>query len=305
MTGFTAQDVPDQSGKCFLITGANSGLGFETSKVLAARGARVLMACRSEDKAQEAIRLIRSETPNADVAFLPLDLADLNSVRACAEEVANEPRLDVLINNAGIMFPPLQRTAQGHELQFGVNHLGPFALTGLVLPKLAENAGARIVITSSLAHMGGHLEWDDLDSHKSYGRGKRYSDSKFANILHLLELDRRLRAAGSPVTAVGCHPGFAGTSLGQNSGPYKFIFPISALLFNSAAQGAWPTLQAAAAPSVEPGGYYGPQGLGGLRGPSGLAKRSKAAHDGGQARRLWDVSVEMTGVDYGLPPVQE
>lgn len=303
MSGFTAKDVPDQVGKCFLVTGANSGLGLEASKVLAGRGARVLLACRSEGKAREAIERIRREVPGANLAFVPLDLADLNSVRACAEQVRSEPRLDVLINNAGIMFPPLERTAQGHELQFGVNHLGPFALTGLLLPKLAEAPAGRIVITASLAHMGGNLEWDDLDAHKSYGRGKRYSDSKLANMLHLFELDRRLRASGSPVTVTGCHPGFAGTSLGQNSGPYRVIFPISGWLFNSAAQGAWPTLQAAAAPTVEPGGYYGPQGLGGLRGPSGPSKRSKASQDAGQARRLWDVSVEMTGVDYGLPPV--
>lgn len=302
MSGFTAADVPDQAGKCFLVTGANTGLGFEAAKVLAARGARVLLACRNEDKARHAIERIRMEVPAANLAFLPLDMADLGSVHACARLASEEPRLDVLVNNAGVMFPPLERTAQGHELQFGVNHLAPFALTGLLLPKLAETPGSRVVITSSLAHKGGRIDWDDLDAHKSYKRAQRYSDSKLMNLLHLFELDRRLRAAGSPVTAVACHPGFASTDLNRHIGAFRFLFPLAGLIFNSAAEGAWPTLQAAAAPEVEPGGFYGPQRMGGASGPSGLAKRTDAARDAQTARRLWDVSEEITGVRYGLAP---
>lgn len=302
MSGFTAEDVPSQAGKCFLVTGANTGLGFEASKVLAARGARVLLACRSEDKARQAIERIRMEVPGANLAFVPLDMTDLGSVHACARLVAEEPRLDVLVNNAGVMFPPLERTAQGHELQFGVNHLAPFALTGLLLPKLAETPGSRVVITSSLAHKGAPIDWDDLDAHKSYKRAVRYASSKLMNLLHLFELDRRLRAAGSPVTAVACHPGFAKTSLDRHLGAFRFLFPLAGMIFNSAAQGAWPTLQAATAPDIEPGGFYGPQRMGGASGPSGPAKRSDASRDPQAARRLWDVSEEITGVRYGLAP---
>lgn len=302
MSGFTANDVPDQSGRCFMVTGANTGLGFEVSKVLAARGARVLLACRNKEKADAAMGRIRQAVPTADLAFIPLDQADLTSVRHAAELAMAEPRLDVLLNNAGVMFPPLERTAQGFELQFGVNHLAPFALTALLLPKLAENAGSRVVITSSLAHRNGDIDWDDLDAHRSYSRTQRYSDSKLANLLHLFELDRRLRAAGSPVTAAACHPGFAKTDLDRHTGPFRILFPLAGWIFNRAAQGAWPSLQAATGPDIVSGGYYGPQQIGEARGPSGLAKRTEASQDPQRARRLWDVSVEMTGIDPGLPP---
>lgn len=294
--------MPSQAGKCFVVTGANTGLGFEAARVLARRGARVLLGCRSEGKARKAIERIRLEVPGANLAFVPLDQADLGSVHACARIVSQEPRLDALVNNAGVMFPPLTRTAQGHELQFGVNHLAPFALTGLLLPKLAETPGARVVITSSLAHKGGRIDWDDLDAQRSYSRTQRYSDSKLMNLLHLFELDRRLRAAASPVTAVACHPGFAQTDLSRHSGPFKVLFPLAGLIFNSAAQGAWATLQATTGP-VEPGQFYGPQRMGGASGPSGVAKRTAAAQDPVAARRLWDLSAEASGVDYGLPAV--
>jgi NAD(P)-dependent dehydrogenase (short-subunit alcohol dehydrogenase family) len=302
MTGFTAADVPDQDGRCFIVTGANTGIGFETAKTLAERGGRVLLACRSKAKGEAAISSIREAIPAADLAFLPLDLADLASVRCAAELATLEPRLDVLLNNAGVMFPPLTRTVQGFELQFGVNHLGGFALTALLLPKLAETAGSRVVITSSLAHQRGGLQWDDLNAQKRYGRVRRYSDSKLANMLHLFELDRRLRARGSPTMAVGCHPGIAQTELMRHTGPFRAFNPVFRSAFNTAAMGAWPALQAATAPDIEPGGYYGPQGVGGMRGLSGEARRARQAHDPESARRLWDVSTEMTGVEPGLPP---
>ena len=299
--GFKAKDVAAQAGKCFLVTGANTGLGFETSKVLAAKGARVLMACRNEDKARKAMERIRMAVPGANLSYVHLDQADIGSVHDCAHRViADEPRLDVLVNNAGIMFPPLQRTAQGHELQFGVNHLAPFALTGLLLPKLAETTGSRVVITSSLAHKGGNIDWDDLDAHKSYKRTQRYSDSKLMNLLHLLELDRRLKAAGSTVTAYACHPGFAKTDLDRHSGFFRVFFPLAGVIFNSAAQGAWPTLQAATAPDAVPGEFYGPQRLGGASGPSGISKRTDMARDPELAQRLWTISEQMTGVRYPL-----
>jgi len=300
--GFTAKDVPDQSGRCFMVTGANTGLGFEASKVLAARGARVLLACRDEAKAQNAMERIRADVPGADLAFVPLDQADLDSVCEAAEIAKREPRLDVLLNNAGVMFPPLQRTKQGFELQWGVNHLAPFALTGLLLGKLAEGVRPRVVVTSSLAHRRGKIDWDDLNAEKSYSRTRRYSDSKLANLLHVFELDRRLKAAGSPIMATACHPGFAKTDLSRHSGPFRILFPLAGWIFNNAAQGAWPTLQAAAGENAEPGAFYGPQRMGESSGPSGLSTRTEASRDSTAARRLWDVSVEMTGIDPGLAP---
>ncbi|MBW8752755.1 MAG: SDR family NAD(P)-dependent oxidoreductase, partial [Sphingomonadales bacterium] len=274
----------------------------EAAKVLAAKGARVLLGCRDAAKAEAAMAQIRHETPGADLAHLPLDQADLASVRRAAELAAAEPRLDVLLNNAGVMFPPLTRTRDGFELQFGVNHLGTFALTSLLLPKLAETPGSRVVITASLAHQRGNLQWDDLNAERGYNRSQRYSDSKLANMLHFAELDRRLRAAGSPVTAIGCHPGVAATELMRHAGPFRVVTPLFGLLLNTAAQGAWPALEAATAADVVPGGYYGPQGMGEMRGVSGPAKRSKGAQDPELARRLWEVSVAMTGIDPGLPP---
>jgi NAD(P)-dependent dehydrogenase (short-subunit alcohol dehydrogenase family) len=299
---FTAADVPDQSGKCIVVTGANTGLGFEAAKVLAARNARVILACRSEAKAEAAMARIRGETPGADLAFLPLDQGDLDSVRAAAAGLAGEPRIDVLLNNAGVMFPPLDRTKQGFEQQFGVNHLGCFALTGLLLPKLAATPGARVVVTASLAHMRGDIPWDDLNAEKTYSRGKRYATSKLANLLFVHELDRRLRAAGSPVTALACHPGVAPTDLMRHLGPYKVFTPLFRL-FNSVEMGAWPALEAATSPEVEAGGYYGPQGIRGMKGPSGKARRTEKSRDSALSRHLWDVSVAMTGIDPGLPAV--
>ena len=301
--GFTETDVPDQAGKCFVVTGANTGIGFEASRVLAARGARVILACRAKDKADEAVARIRQLTPGADLDFVPCDQGDLDSVRAAATVLEREPRIDALINNAGVMTPPLTRTKQGFELQFGVNHLGSFALTSLLLPKLAETRGARVVVTSSFAHRSANIDWDDLHAERAYDRTKRYAASKLANALFFVELDRRLRAAGSPVTAVGCHPGFAATDLGRYMGPLQFLNPLVRLILNSAAKGAWPTLQAATG-RVRPGGYYGPIGFGGIRGVSGEAELAPTAQDPALARRLWDASVAATGIDPGLAAVR-
>lgn len=188
------------------------------SRALAARGARVLLGCRDQAKAAEAITRIKRITPKADVSWLPLDLGDMESIRAAARAVAAEPRIDALVNNAGIMNPPLMRTKQGFESQFGVNHLGVFALTSLLLPKLAQTPGSRVVVTSSIAHLKGKIDWDDLNAEHSYSKGRRYGGSKLANALFFFELDRRLRASRSPITAVGTHPGIANTSLGRHMG---------------------------------------------------------------------------------------
>jgi len=298
--GFTEANVPKQTGKSFIVTGANAGVGFEIARVLAARGARVLLGCREQTRAQDAIARIKRITPNADLVWLPLDLGDLDGVRTAAEIAAKEPRIDALINNAGIMNPPLTRTKQGFESQFGVNHLGVFALTSLLLPKLAETPGSRVVVTSSVAHLKAKIDWDDLNADKSYIKKDRYGGSKLANALFFFELDRRLRAAKSPVTAIGVHPGVAATSLGRHMGIAQIAGPIVGLLLNSADKGAWPALLAATG-KVKPGGYYGPTGFGGIRGVAGEAKRAPHAEDPALAKRLWDVSIAMTGIDPGLP----
>ncbi len=299
LNGFTEASVADQSGKCFVITGANTGIGFEISRVLSARGARVIMACRSKEKAEQAIARLKQVNPEAELAFLPYDQSDLESIREAANQLAAESRIDALINNAGVMTPPLTRTKQGFEQQFGVNHLGCFAFTALLLPKLAETEGSRVVVTSSFAHRHASIDWEDLNAEHSYDKTKRYAASKLANALFFFELDRRLRASGSSVTAVGCHPGFAATDLGRHMGALQILLPVTGLLLNSAAKGAWPALQAATG-RVKAGGYYGPIGFGGIRGVSGEASRTAQAQDTVLASRLWDVSIAMTGIDPGL-----
>ncbi|MGQ8631999.1 oxidoreductase [Agrobacterium sp. DKPNP3] len=300
--GFTTADVPDQSGKCFIVTGANTGIGFELASALAARRARVLLACRDEAKAEAAMSLIRQKTFGADLAFLPLDLADLESVRRAAGLASREPRIDVLINNAGVQGPTLRYTAQGFEQTFGVNHLGCFGFTALMLPKLVQTPRSRIVVTSSGQHRGAKIEWDDLNAHKSYKWLPRYAASKLANLLFVFELDRRLRAAGAPVTAIACHPGLVGSNLARGSWWGDMAMTMIGLLFAKPAMGAWGALNAATG-EIKPGGYYGPMGLSGLRGPSGESVPSGEARDPQAAKRLWDVSVAMTGIDPGLPPV--
>lgn len=298
MTRFTAKQVPSQVGKCIVVTGANTGIGLAAAEVLAARGARVLLACRSRDKAEAAMGRIRRITPGAELAFVPLDQADLASVRDAAEIIGWEPRVDVLLNNAGVMMPPLERTAQGHELQFGVNHLATFALTGLLLPKLSRTPGARVVVTSSLAHKRGRIDFADIDAHRSYNRGQRYADSKLMNLLFALELDRRLRAAGSPIRSIACHPGVASTELARHLPSIaKWAWPMLKVVLNSAEQGAWPALQAATSADARGGDYYGPQGLGEAVGVSGRAKFSGVSSDHDAARRLWALSVELSGVE--------
>jgi len=303
MPGFTAADVPDQTGKVFVVTGANTGLGFEAAKVLAARGGVVVMACRNADKASSAMARIAAETPGARLDFVELDQADLDSVRRAADALKARGRIDVLINNAGVMMPPLSRTAQGFELQFGVNHLGTFALTSLLLPALEQTAGSRVVVTSSIAHKSGEALWSDPRAEQGYSRMQRYYDSKLANALFLVELDRRLRASGSGVSAVGCHPGIAATDLGRNFAIARLMIPLAGRLFNTAEQGAWPTLQAATDSEAESGDYYGPRGIREMAGESGPAFLTRLARDPGAGQWLWRRSVELSGIDPGLPAV--
>jgi len=300
ISNFTEKDVPDQNGRVFFITGANSGLGFETAKALAGKGARVLMGCRSDTKAKAAMEDIREAHPAADLRFIPLDLGDLQSIHNAAKLIETEPRLDVLVNNAGIMMPPREETADGFESQLGVNHLGTFALTGLLLDKLAKGREPRAVITSSMAHRSGQIDFDDINAEDSYSRWGRYAMSKLANLLHMYELDRRLRAANSPIMAVACHPGVADTELTKNfPGLLVSLFrPVSSLFMNSAAEGAWPTLAAATATDAESGQYFGPSRNGEWVGPAREVQPRSKAKKIEPAKRLWTVSEQMTGVKY-------
>lgn len=295
--GFTADDVSAQTGRTFLVTGANAGLGFEVTKVLAARGAHVILACRDAGKAEAAMGRIRADVSAASLSFQPLDLADLDQVREAAKAVLAGPRIDVLVNNAGVMIPPKTLTKQGFELQFGVNHLGTFAFTGLIHPHVED----RIVITGSIAHKGGAIDFSDLSASRSYHKWPRYQTSKLANLLHMFELDRRLSAAGRATQAIGCHPGVALTELTRHLPlPLRTMTPLAAPFFNSSAQGAWPTLQAATGAHVQGGDYLGPQGLGEISGRSGPARATRTAQDPKLARELWERSVELTGVDPGI-----
>ena len=302
MSHWSANQIPDQSGRLAVVTGANSGLGLETARALAAAGATVVITARDRAKGEAARQRITAETPDAAVEARVLDLAALESVRGFAAGIAaDHPRIDMLINNAGVMMPPRGETADGFELQFGTNHLGHFALTGLLLEPLAAVGGARVVTVSSLEHKPGRIHFDDLQSESKYSSRGAYQQSKFANAVFGLELDRRLRAAGSPVISVLAHPGYSATNL-QTSGP---PFPVSALLrisnaliAQSASKGALPQLYAATAPGVEGGEFIGPDGFMEARGTPTEVQPVKRARDEQTARRLWDVSEELTGVRY-------
>ena len=300
--GFTDADVSDQSGKIFLVTGANTGIGFETARVLALRGARVLLGCRSRTKAEAAVTALRTYRADVDVDVVELDLGSLASVAQAAERVHREPRLDGLVNNAGVMMPPRQVTIDGFELQFGVNHLGHFALTSHLLPLLEQTANARIVNTSSNGHRFGDIYFKDLMAERFYERITRYGMSKLANLLHTYELDRRLRAKGSSTRALAVHPGGSDTELFRHFPKVLQALGVPLLrpFMNTAAQGAWPTLMASTAPQAEGGRYYGPGGLFQLAGPAREVRSNRKSRDTRRARRLWDVSVELTGVDPGL-----
>ncbi|CAA0081729.1 3alpha-hydroxy bile acid-CoA-ester 3-dehydrogenase 2 [Zhongshania aliphaticivorans] len=296
-TRFTADNVPDMSAKTVVITGANTGLGFETAKVLAGRGANVVIACRSQLKADKAMALIRETHRDAKLSSVALDLGSLASIKAAAKNINALPSLDILINNAGIMIPPYELTVDGFESQFGVNHLGPFALTGLLLDKLNTSPGGRIVNTSSLAANNGKFLFDDVNAELGYDAMKRYSMSKLTNGVFSKELDKRLKAAGSRCVSIACHPGIATTDLSRHF-PWWVMLgaPFISLLCNSPAQGAWPTLMAATDVTLRGGEYCGPSKRQQMAGPAKLL--SLASYDQVEADRLWAISVEMTGVNY-------
>jgi NAD(P)-dependent dehydrogenase (short-subunit alcohol dehydrogenase family) len=299
MSSYTETSVPAQGGKTVFVTGANTGIGYEAARVLAERGARVLLGCRSEAKANHARERIRRRRPDADVAWIPLDLTSLKSIAAAAELVRVEPRLDVLVNNAGVMIPPKTLTEDGFELQFGVNHLGHFALTGHLLDRLAATPGARVVNVSSGAHKGGRIDFDDPHASRSYHPMRRYQMSKAANLYFTFELARRLGKRGIDVTAVACHPGVADTELSRTFPRWFWLVaPLFRPLFNTPAEGALPTLLAATAADARPRDYYGPTKRGETARGAGPAVIADSIRDEGVARRLWDLSTQLTGVSY-------
>lgn len=298
---WTAEDIPDQAGRVAVVTGANSGLGLIDSRELARHGAHVVMACRNVAKGKAAAAEISSEVPDAGLDVRELDLSSLDSVRSFAGGLGHD-RLGLLINNAGIMMTPPEKTADGFELQFGTNHLGHFTLTGLLLERLAAAEAARVVTLSSIEHKSGHLDFEDLQRERDYGPRSAYQQSKLANAAFGLELDRRLRAAGLPVISVFAHPGYSATNLQSTgpTGPAKAVMAVTnRLIAQSAERGALPTLYAATAAGVEGGAYFGPDGVGEFRGAPKRVEAIPAAHDPDVGTRLWQASEELTGVRYG------
>ena len=295
---WTTDDVHGQQGRLAVVTGANTGLGFETAQVLAARGASVVLAVRNVEKGKQAAARIAAAAPGATVTVQELDLSSLDSVRAAAAELrAGHPRIDLLICNAGVMYPPKQITDDGFELQFGTNHLGHFALTGLLLEQMLPVPGSRVVTVSSVGHrMQARIHFDDLQWERSYSRVRAYGQSKLANLMFTYELQRRLSGAGTTI-AVAAHPGFAATELMRHTPAAAVVTP---LFSQDAAMGALPVLRAATDPSVLGGQYYGPGGFLGLRGYPKLAASSRRSHDEAVQRRLWAVSEELTGVTFPL-----
>ncbi|MGI9094222.1 MAG: oxidoreductase [Thermoleophilaceae bacterium] len=304
MSSWRTEDIPDQSGRTAVVTGANSGLGLATTRELARRGARVIMACRSTDKGESAASDIRRQAPEAKLDVRPLDLGSLESIQAFANDFGLEAgRLDLLINNAGIMMTPQQTTHDGFELQLGTNHLGHFALTGLLLDTVQSAEAGRVVTLSSIEHKSGHIEFGDLQSEDGYAPRKAYRQSKLANAIFGVELDRRLRAAGSSAISVLAHPGYSDTNLQTTgpTGPMKAILKVgNKLLAQDADTGALPTLYAATAPGVEGGDFYGPDGFKEMRGNPTHVDVIPEARDPGVASRLWDISEELTGIRYPL-----
>jgi NAD(P)-dependent dehydrogenase (short-subunit alcohol dehydrogenase family) len=303
--GWTVKDMPSLAGKLAIVTGANSGLGYETALALAGAGAETIVAARSAERGETAVARIRAAHPGAKVRFEALDLGSLASVKAFAERIAaTHERLDILVNNAGVMALPARETTEdGFERQFGVNFLGHFALTAQLLPLLRKTPGARVVQLSSLAHARrGVMDFADLQGERDYRPWRSYSYSKLAMLMFALELDRRARAAGWDIKSVAAHPGWARSELIDNGMGKGFgarvtgmIFP---LLAQSAAAGALPTLYAATAPEAEGGAYYGPQGRGERKGPPGPARMSGPSRDPEVAARLWAEAERLTGVSF-------
>jgi NAD(P)-dependent dehydrogenase (short-subunit alcohol dehydrogenase family) len=305
---WTADDIPDLSGKTIVVTGGNSGIGYEAALEFARKRAEVILACRDLGKARTAAAQITASSSGAKVSVMELDLANLSSVRGFSEAFHLEhPALHVLVNNAGVMAIPYRQTADGFEMQFGTNHLGHFALTGLLLDRIVASEGARVVNVSSGAHRFGSIHFDDLQWKQNYRKWRAYGQSKLANLLFTFELQRRADAAGKKLLSVACHPGYAATNL-QAVGPKmsgssmaEYLMDLGNRAFaQSAAMGALPTEYAAVAADVHGGDYIGPDGVGEFWGHPKRVPYSAAAKDTAAAAKLWEVSEQLTNVHYAL-----
>src|ERR1700728_148670 len=304
MSKWTPRQMPPQQGRLAIVTGANSGIGYQTARYLARAGATVILACRRAAKGEAAWAKIVAENSAAKVEVRALDVADLNSVRRFAAEFLGEGKaLDLLINNAGVMAIPERRTTpQGFEMQFGTNHLGHFALTGLLLPALLQQPNSRVVAVASIAHKGGKLNFDDLNGERGYDPRGAYQQSKLANLVFGLEFDRRLRAHSADTASVIGHPGVAGTNIvstGMGAGLKARIANMVVSLFaQSDDRGSWPLVYAATSSEVHGGGYYGPDGIAEIKGMPVEVKPKPQALDPAAGKRLWEVSETLTGVRY-------
>ena len=297
---WTTADVPDQSGRVAIVTGANSGLGYDTAAVLAEKGAQVVLAVRNLDKGNEAADRIKKASPNAVVSTQELDLTSLDSVRKAADELrAAHPRIDLLINNAGVMYVPTRETTKdGFEMQFGTNHLGHFALTGQLLDNILPVEGSRVVTISSVGHrFMARIHFEDPHLERKYNRVEAYGQSKLANLLFTYELQRRLKAKGTPTVALAAHPGFSDTELMRYLPGFipDFLWRMAT---QPAEKGALPTLRAATDPGAQGGQYYGPDGIGEVKGNPKVVASSAQSHNEDIQRRLWTMSEELTGVTY-------
>ncbi len=297
---WTARDIPDQGGRAAVVTGANTGLGLETARELAGAGASVTLAVRSPDKGEAAVADIRGDHPEAELDVLQLDLASLDSIRSAADELdRRRDRVDLLINNAGVMYTPRQQTADGFEMQFGTNHLGHFAWTGLVLDRLLGVPGSRVVTVSSIGHrLRSRIDFDDLQAERGYNRIEAYGRSKLSNLLFTYELQRRLAAADRETVALAAHPGGSDTELGRHIPGADLLRPVLGLMTQSAAMGALPTLRAATDLRAEGGQYYGPNGFMETRGHPVVVRSSGRSQERDTQERLWAASEELTGVTY-------
>jgi NAD(P)-dependent dehydrogenase (short-subunit alcohol dehydrogenase family) len=298
-SNWAVEHIPDLTGKVAVVTGANSGIGYEMARALARKEAMVILACRNKDKGEAAARQIRQEYPKAKAEVLQVDLAELASVRRFADKFTNHcDRLDILINNAGIMATPFARTADGFELQFATNYLGHFALAGLLLGHIIHIAGARVVTVSSWGHHFGVIDFDNLNAEKDYDPERAYAQSKLANLLFAYELQRRFEGTGVDALAAAAHPGWTATGLPAHRPIVRMLNP---LIGQKPEMGALPALYASTASDVQGGGYYGPRSWGGLRGYPTKARSSDRSHDAAVAASLWAVSEELTGVRYHWP----
>jgi len=301
---FNMDGISDQSGRLAIVTGSNSGLGYETALAMTKKGLKVVMACRSLDKAEAAKQHIFAEVPNGDLEILQVDLSKLASIRSAAEEFhSKHDKLDILVNNAGIMFPPYSKTEDGFESQMATNCFGHFLFTSLLIDLIPDSPNSRITWLSSSAHKTGKINLDDINFEKKYTKMASYGQSKLACLMYALELDRKLKTAGKKIKSNSAHPGGADTDLSRNMSPWALgliKYTILPFITHSVADGALPTLEATLAPTAEGGQYYGPQGFLEMRGPSGVGTIAKHALDVDISKKLWKISEQLTGAIFHL-----